>query len=44
VLKANFVVFQVVEEFANDAHNLFLVEEVQNLRNMLNNVELEVTE
>ena len=44
MFKANLVLFQVVEDEADHAHNLLFVGEVQNLGNVLNHVQLEVLE
>lgn len=44
VFKTEFIIFQVVEEHADNAHNLLFVEEVQDLRHMLDDVKLEVSE
>ena len=44
MLKAEFIVFQVEEEHANDSHDLLFVEEVKDLGDILDDVETEVSE
>ena len=44
MLKAKFIVFQIMEEHADDTHNFLLVEKVKNFRNMLDDVQLEICE
>jgi hypothetical protein len=43
VLQADLVVFDVVEELADDAHDLLVIEEVQDLGHVLDDVQLKVT-
>ena len=38
------VVFQIVKHHADDTHNLFFVEVIENFRDMLNDIKLEVSE
>ena len=44
MFKAELVVFQIVKHHADDTHNLFFVEVIENFRDMLNDVKLEVSE
>ena len=44
MLKANLIVLQIVKDEADHAHDLFLVREVKNLRDVLHDVQLEVLE
>ena len=44
MFKAELIVFQIVKHHADDTHNLFFVEVIENFRDMLNNVKLEVSE
>ena len=44
MFKAELIFFQIVKHHADDTHNLFLVEVIENFRDMLNNVKLEIGE